>query len=243
VLSVDGDPVKGNMLRLVVVGAVHENVYYPGRFDPDTPQAPTCYAFADSAADDPEASMKPHPEAEDPQADACAECENNIMGSADTGRGKACKNSRRLCVVTEDALESAEALKAAEVRLLKVPVTSVKGWAQYVRNTLGEDLGLPYYGVVTEVSCTPDPKTQYKVLFSLGEAIEFDAQLWGAMKAKTAEVAKLLVAPYPKNSDLEASRAAKPQGRGAGKYARAQPMKPVGRVAQKAVAKKTAGRK
>jgi len=241
VLSVDGDVVKGNELRLVVVGAVHENAFYPGRFDPDSPTAPVCYAFANEDADDPEATLAPHPESEDPQASSCADCPNNAMGSADTGRGKACKNIRRLVVVTEDALENPEALKSAEVRVLKVPVTSVKNWAQYVRNVLTEDLNKPYFAVVTTVSCAPDPKTQYKVQFELAEAINFNAALWGAMKDKRAAVSKLLAQPYPKNSELEERRASKAPARGGKFTGRAQPMKPVGRVAQKAVAKK-AGR-
>ncbi len=233
VLSVDGDPVKGNALNLVVLGAVYENAYYPGRFDPDNPQAPVCYALASEDADTPEEDMAPHDEAEDPQADACANCEKNVMGSADTGRGKACKNVRRLVVVAQDALQSAEDMKTSEMRVLKIPVTSVRNWAGYVRGPLAE-LGRPYFGVVTTVSCTPDAKTQYKVLFEVAETIDFTPDLYAALKVKRADAAKLLSAPYPKNADLEAARAAKAPPKG-------QRMVPQGRVAQKAVASK--GRK
>jgi hypothetical protein len=229
VLSIDGSPVKGGELQVIVLAAVHVNTYYPDRFDPDNKQAPACYAFGDPEADDPESEMVPHDEAEDAQASRCAECPMNIMGSADTGRGKACKNIRRLAVIDASEIDDGPAgVKDAEVRLLNVPVTSVRNWSRYT-HTVAEELELPTFAVATNVSCAPDPKTQYKVLFELDHAVEMDDALFNALDAKRAEVVKLMTAPYPKNEDLQ----------------KAQPMKPVGRVAQKAVVKAPvkAGRK
>lgn len=222
VLSVDETPMEDNELRVIIVGAVPENQYYDKPFDPRNPTVPVCYSFGDPEADSPEDGMAPHAEAETHQGDdngLCANCWANKMGSADTGRGKACKNIYRVAVVTEDALESAEDLANAEVRLLNVPVMSVKNLAAYVHK-VSDDLSRPPEAVVTLIKVVPDPKSQFQIKFSFEELINFDGELWDAMKKKCAEVGKQLVVPYPKQSDLDASNAS------------AKPMRPTGRAAQ-----------
>lgn len=228
ILALDGDPIKGNALDVIILVSAHVNAYYPGRFDPDNKAAPTCYAFGDLESDDPQAEMTPHEESEAPESESCEACPMNIMGSADTGRGKACKNIRRLAVVSTDALESPEAMAEAEVRMINLPVTSVKNWANFARK-VNDELELPAYGVVANISCAPDAKTQYKVLFEMVEAIDFDDKLYAALEAKISDVKRVIVAPYPKNEALQAARDAKPSG--------AKAMRPVGRVAERAVVK------
>jgi len=193
ILSVDDTPIKGNEIRVVVVMSAHENQLYPGRYNPDIKQIPSCFAF--SEPEGPEDDMRPHEDSSDPQNADCASCPMNEMGTADTGRGKACKNIRRLAVITEDALEDPAALEEAEVRLLKVPVTSVKNWSKYVHR-LSEEMQTPAWGVVTTISIAPDAKTQFKILFSFENEIEFDQELFDAMERKRAEVAKEITLPY-----------------------------------------------
>ena len=242
VMMVDGDAVEGNSLDVVVLAAVPLNEYYSKPYDPRTPTVPTCYAYGDPNAADPEDGMAPG-DVEEKQGDdngLCAGCWANQMGSADVGRGKACKNARRLLLVTEDAVESGEALTAAEPRSLSVPVMSVKNWAKYVKDVLAEELKRPFYGVVTTVSVVPDPKSQFKVQFAFKELINFDQPLWDAMKAKTAAAMKDIINPFPKQADLDASaqtpsRPMKPTGKAA--PAKAAPAKAA--PAKAAPAKKT----
>ena len=259
VLSIDDNPVEDNELRVIVLASVHENQYYTGAYNPNTPQIPTCYSFGDPEADEPEDSMAPHPDAEEAQSEACANCWANEFGSADAGRGKACKNVRRLVMITEDALESADDLSSAEVRILKVPVMSVKNWGQYVRSKLGTEINRPHWAVVTKIKVVPDPKSQFKVQFSFEELINFDQDLYDAMKKKIVEVTEQATQPYQKPAEEPAppprggrnakAQPMKPVGRAAkaqpmkpvGRAAKAQPMKPVGRAAQ-AMAKKPAGK-
>lgn len=238
VLTVDGSPVKGNVLRGIVLGAVHENAYYEGDFDPDQPTVPVCYAFADPTVEDPEAAAEAMAPVgvDSPQADACTGCPMNEFGTADRGRGKACKNIRRLILVTEDSLESPEKLAKAEMRMLKVPVTSVKHWANYVRNVLVDELGRPSFAVVTQVSGAPDPKTQFRIDFEMAEVIPFTQALWDAMQKKVHDATKALLTPYPHQADLNAMKAADAGNKRPVKGQ--QRMQPQGRVAQKAVAGK-----
>lgn len=251
-MMVDGELVEGNSLDVVALFSVHLNEYYSKPYNPKTPTVPDCYAYGNEEDEDPEATMKPQDNVENKQqcdaegadVDGCADCWANEMGSADTGRGKACKNVRRLVLVTEDALESAEALAEAEMRSLSVPVMSVRNWAKYVKDVLADELERPYYGVVTTISVVPDPKSQFKINFAFKELVNFDQDLWETMQKKIVEAGKLATEPYPSQADLDEAnkggggKAAAPAGKG-----KAQPMKPVGKAAQmmnKAPAKKAA---
>jgi hypothetical protein len=230
ILSVDDTPIKGNELRVVILAGCHENQYYDGPFRPDTPQSPVCYAF--SGVDEPGDGMVPHEQAKEKQCGSCDECELNVMGSAEQGKGKACKNVYRLALVTEDAVESEDAMAEAEIRMMKVPVTSVKNWAKY-SNMLNDDMTRPSWGVVTKISLVQDAKTQFKVLFEFEELINFDSGLYEALEKRVSEVSKDLVAPYPDIDDepAPARGRGKVQGRAAAKPAA---KKPAAKVAAKA---------
>lgn len=242
-MMIDGEAVPGNELDVVVLAAAPLNEYYSTAYNPAKPTVPDCYAYGDPTADDPEEGMAPK-DVEDQQAESCAECPLNVMGSADTGRGKACKNVRRLLVMPASDLEDgAEALKEAELRSLGVPVMSVKNWAKYVKDVLGEEVGRPYFGVVTTVSVKPDPKSQFKIHFAFKELINFDQKLWDAMKAKHNDALKAVVAPYPKQADLDAANAAAQnnapaRGKGGSKAPAKAPAR--GPVGKQPAAKKTA---
>lgn len=155
-LSYKGADCPDDKLNVVVLAAQHENLFYEGRYDADNPTPPVCYAFGET-----EKGMAPHPEAPSPQSADCASCPNNVWGSADSGTGKACKNVRRIAVITEDDLES---VVDAEMAQLKIPVTSVNNWGNYVA-LLANTMKRPPFAVVTELSVVPDKKTQLKVLF------------------------------------------------------------------------------
>jgi len=253
-MMIDGEYIKDDTLDVVVLASVHLNEYYDTPYDSRNPTVPKCYAYGDETLEDPEAEMCPVADdvddiqlmdSEGEPTDNCTNCWANQMGSADTGRGKACKNVRRLLVMTEDGLESAETLEAAEVRSLGVPVMSVRNWAKYMKDVVAEELQRPYFGVVTTISVVPDPKSQFKINFAFKELVNFDAELWAAMKAKTANAAKEIVAPYPHQADLDAARAAEqaaPKGNGKGKPGgKTIPIKPVaGKPGAKATPAKSA---
>jgi len=157
-LSYQGNPVPGDKMNVIVVASMLENHYYTDRFDAENPASPKCFAFSETGD-----GMGPHEMSEAPQSELCAKCQQNEWGSADIGRGKACKNIVRLGVITEDGLED---VGAAELAVIKIPVTSVREWANYV-SQIASTLKRPPFAVVTEVSIVPDPKTQFKLKFKL----------------------------------------------------------------------------
>lgn len=206
----NGGIVPGDKMNVIVLDHVSENCFYDGaRYDPDNPSSPACFAFFRT-----EDEAHPHEKSESPQCDDCKSCPQNVFGSADTGKGKACKNIRRLALITEDGMED---IANATVSFLKVPVTSVANWAGYV-NSLNTSLKLPPVAVITEMSIVPDPKTQFKLKFRLVEQIE-DNDVIGALLDKMETVEKDLTHPYTPNSERTeqappASKAAR-GGRGA----------------------------
>lgn len=185
-LSLDGSRVPGNKMDVIILDSIYENTFYKGRFDPDNPSPPVCFALGRGGTE-----LAPHENCEEPQSDICEECPMNEFGSSDTGRGKACKNSRRLAVIDEDM---------GEIRYLKIPVTSVKNWSGYVK-ALAASKRRPPFGVITEISLVPDSKTQFKMEFKFVE--EAGADLIQAVMEKREMAAEIIMTPYSPHNDEE----------------------------------------
>jgi hypothetical protein len=190
-LTIGGNPMPKNRVDCVVIQSIFENQLYEDRFDPNNPQPPICYALSETEDD-----LKPHPEAAKPQAATCAECPNNVWGSdPGGGKGKACKNVRRLAIVSKDDLDP-EKLPQAEVALAKLPVTSVKNWSTYA-SQIANVLKLPPLAVISNMSVEPDPKTQFQVNFALVDKIT-DGAVIQALLNKRKDSTSLVFAPYDK---------------------------------------------
>lgn len=236
-LSFQGAEVPGNTMNVVVVDHILEYAYYGQRYDADNPANPMAFAFGRD-----ENTIRWHEnsveeiDGEAIRGELCKDSEINQWGTADQGRGKATKNLRRLALLTEDQIENADEIADAPVTYLKVPVTSVKGWAGYVRQ-LEKTLQRPPFGVITEISVVPDPKTQFKLQFKLVEAIE-DGDVIEALMAKQDVVAEEIDFPYAP-FDEEAEE--KPQrGRGNARGGNQRSGGGAKRPVQKQAAKKAA---
>lgn len=188
--TIDGNEVPGDKMNVIVVDHVLENCYYKGKFDAKNPTSPICYAFGRKDED-----MKPHPSSSEPQCSSCKDCPWNKFGSSDTGRGKACKNTRRLGLITEDDLEDVENSIA---HILKVPPTSLKKWGGYVKN-LESSLHKPPFMIVSEITIRPDEDNQFELGFKVKS--EVDGDQYPELKAKRPSVEVDLMQPYAPPSD------------------------------------------
>jgi hypothetical protein len=135
----------------------------------------------------------------------------NEFGSADngTGKGKACKNIRRLALISAKPLTE-DSVSKGEVAYLKTPVTSVKNWAAYVR-TLDALEHIPPLAVVTQIGSVPDAKSQFKLTFNKVENIDED--LTDALLARHDIVASEIDFPYPPPVEQKAASSKKPAGK------------------------------
>lgn len=239
VLQFDGNPLPGNQMAVVILADIMENSYYDGPYDPENRAAPVCFAFGHH-----EDAMEPHVKVDEDdyferQHSVCDGCPRNEWGSADTGKGKACKNVMRLAVIPAgaykgkgsgrnvtyelDLYDDPQHFAKAEVAFLKLPVMSVKNYAKYVKQLAG-DMRRPPHGVITNIYIEPDPKSQYKLMFELVDVIEDNDILSAVMPRHKAERASIDFPYNPPQEDEERApaksnnklrgKAAAPKGRG-----------------------------
>ena len=184
----------GDSIDVVVLGSVYEHAHYASGYDPKNPekQPPDCY----SLSVDYDAACPNGPE-ETRIALACKECPFNQFGSEPKrGRGKACLDRKRLVVVGagqgETAL-TADSLKR-DAALLKVPPTSVRAWAGYVR-AVKDAKSLPVWAVSTRIQLKPLKDGGFEMAFTPIAAIP--EGLLAIAYERRATVEELLMQPYP----------------------------------------------
>lgn len=188
VLTYRGDVITSNKLPCVILSAPVERLYYDSRYDPTKIVGPKCFAIASVAT-----GMGPSAASESKQSDNCESCAMNQWGSAaNGGKGKACRETRRLLLIPADSLTSAAAVAVAEVAALRPPVTSLKNYSSYVQ-TIAATLRRPPLAVITEISVVSDPKTQFKVVFNMVKAIE-DPEIIQALIKRAAEETEKAIA-------------------------------------------------
>jgi hypothetical protein len=183
VMSIGDQPVPNNEVTCVIAAAVAEMAWYKDRYDPNVKSVPACYSIGEGKAED----LAPHAAAKEKQAEACKVCEKFEWGSdPNGGRGKACKERRRLALVPADG--------TSEMLMASIPPTSIKGWANYVLE-IAATTGRPVYGVITKIKVVPDAKNQFAVKFSMVEPLA-EAGIAAIMTKRQAALENLL-APYP----------------------------------------------
>ena len=236
-LKFNDSPMPGNQMAVVIIDHVFENIFYEGRYDPENPAPPTCFAFG---RDD---EMAPHESvvaAGQAQNESCRECPHNQWGSSDVGRGKACRNIRRLALIpagTFDAqnrflpIEDEDHFETAGLAYMKLPVTSINGFASFVKQVAGT-LKRPPHGVITRIRTEPDPKTQFRVIFE--PLAQVPNNLLPAIMKRHEEAKAVIEFPY--NLEVEERQ---PPARGRGRAA----AQPAGRGGKQAPAQQTRGRK
>jgi hypothetical protein len=200
ILSWQDEPLPGNQMVVVVLASMFENVWYHGEYDPDVRENPTCFALSNEYAD-----LTPHEnvvEAGQAQSLECKSCELNKYGTADKGRGKACRNTRRLGMIPAGTItktgsvslfKKQEDFTGSAIGYMRLPVTSVRNYGAYV-SQLNALLKRPPFAVATKVTVVPDAKTQFAVNFEVVETLGDDF-IEGVM-AKREEAEAGIAIPY-----------------------------------------------
>jgi hypothetical protein len=239
-LSFDDAPLPGNQMAVIILDSLMENVFYEGAFDPDQKTPPTCFGFGrDAKTIAVHEKVFEHPDTFTPQCGPeggqpdnpeylCDECPMNQWGTADTGRGKACSNRRRLALIPAgtykplgkgggfdlELFDEPAPFREADTAYMKIPVMSVKGFATYLKQ-IAEQFERPLWGVVTRVYVEPDPKSQFRVKFELLEVIEND-DIMEALAARHKTAVQEIDFPYlPRSDDDEPAQTQRKAGGGA----------------------------
>jgi hypothetical protein len=191
ILTFGGQTVPNNRMQVIVVGSMHERTWYSKPWSPDQPASPDCYAFSFDGV-----GMKPHPEAMNPVSPECKGCKFDEFGSDPIrGKGKACKEQRRLALMPASALSTPDEIAKAQVGYLRIPVTSTRGFSEHVKHCAMR--ALPVWAVITEVELVPDAKTMWRYLFKLIAPVT-QADLLTALELRQAGEMAAIAFPYPK---------------------------------------------
>jgi hypothetical protein len=199
-IQVNGGTSPDGRLNCVVLGYMQERAWYEQEYDGANPQAPNCYAYGDDEGREP---VEPHEKSRDTQHDTCRGCPHDEWGSANKGRGKACRQSVRLALVpaTPEGVEGA-------VYFAKIPPTSIKnvrGWLQALGDT-------PCFAVVTEIQVRPSADNMFDVLLAPKAEVPmaFQSAILGQLDKAEADIRQ----PYPEFDDKPVQKPAKGGRRG-----------------------------
>jgi hypothetical protein len=194
IMSIGDDEMPGNQMYVIILDHYRENTFFAGRYNPEVKAPPKCYAFGRGADADemgPHESMKASLAWEggyfEPQHDTCQGCPMNEWGTADTGRGKACQNRRRLILLPAgyatpkkgsrdfdvELFTDPAHYKTADEAQMKLPVTSSKEFSKYV-SQLGAQYQRPPHGVLTRIYLEPHAGDQFHVKFEMVEEVPDD---------------------------------------------------------------------
>jgi hypothetical protein len=196
ILAFGGQAIKDNKMNTIVLATAHERAYFDTDWDPKNIRSPVCFALSTDGSD-----LAPHANSLSKQADACEGCPMNEWGSDPKGgRGKACKEVRRLACMSDTALDDLDAMLDAQVANLRVPVTSVRNWGGYVHKLASGNR--PPWSVITEVHVVADAKSQFQVNFDLVEAIT-DGEELKEVAAQRKRATALVMVPYQMATELK----------------------------------------
>jgi len=187
----------GDRFTCTVVDFAQQNAYYSADFDSANIQAPDCIALSHDGD-----GMQPSKESPNRQSHYCDGCSKNAFGSAEIGRGKACKNQYRLVVIPDDTKDARD----VETAYLTLPPTSIKPWNEYVQ-ALAVKLDLPVWGVKTTFYFdNSDVEATFKLLLPDTDAVEqhTDALLLGSIMDMDSVFSEAVM-QYPDFSSYEAN--------------------------------------
>ena len=218
-LTYMGNILPEKKIDVILIGVGYWNKFYEGAFNPNVTVNPTCFAVQTGNDDD----MVPHENVEEPQHENCHDCprfqwKSDLRG----GKGKACKETRRLGLIVASSLESAEAVSKAEFAVVDLPPTSIKNYANFV-NALAASVKRPMWSVITTLEVRPHPKNQFEVVLTPISTID-DADLLNAIRARKEEAERACTIPYDEAylqgeiADKDAKNVSETSGRGASKF-------------------------
>lgn len=196
-LKYQGEPVAGNNMDVVVLYASYRNVWYAGAYDRNNIKNPDCFSLSET-----DEGMVPDPNVANPPNATCGGCPKNawksdVKADGTVGKGKACKESRRLVMMPAGSLETVDSVKSAELAILDLPVTSAKNYGALV-NTVAATVGVPVWACVTNVKVQPS-KNQFEVVLT-PLRVAPSKEIILALKARVEDAKRLALEPYDETS-------------------------------------------
>lgn len=198
VFSIGGKKVgDGKEFHGIILQFSNVKTYYTGTYDPGNVVPPDCFALG---LDE---NLSPHANSASPQHDTCKTCRWNEFGSASGGRvGKACRDVRRLVLVTGQELADKKVVSLANTTLnvLDIPPTGLANWRDFYKYTLSQDL--PVTAFVVKFTFDPEQPKEI-VKFTPVSVIENEG-MFRALLTLEAEADKIALRPWQKLDEAAA---------------------------------------
>jgi len=150
-----GDDKLGNTLRVVILADVFDNTWYDRPYDPSSDEIfpPACFAIGSTQSE-----LIPDETSPVRQNDTCYGCAKNEFGSATQGKGKACRNGRRILIAS---IGEDNRVNFGDLAIISMSPTALKGFSKYVKS-VATVKKLPIWSVITVLSFDED--SAYPVL-------------------------------------------------------------------------------
>ena len=178
-----GEEKLGTILNVVILADVFDHAYYDRPYDPDVISPPACFAINTSNSD-----LAPSITSPTPQAENCNVCPMNEFGSSQNGKGKACRNGRRLLIAaTTNGVPDLDNLA-----IINLAPTSLKAYARYAKG-LATVKKLPIWAVITTLSFDDD-STWPQIVPTFNGVL--DGQYINSIAPMLPEIANAISVPY-----------------------------------------------
>ena len=143
-----GEDKLGTVMTVVILASIFDNSYYDRAYDPSSEEVfpPACFSIYEDIA-----NAVPHETSPVRQGEDCDSCTMNQFGSAKQGKGKACRNGRRILIasVTEGRVN------LSDLAIVNMSPTALKAYSRYVK-AVTVTKKLPMWGVITQLSFEED---------------------------------------------------------------------------------------
>jgi hypothetical protein len=158
----EAQPVKE--LQGVILFGAKQKAYYENEYDPESKVPPDCYAHGSPTG----APMVPDSGAEHPQAKACKDCKWNKFETAKVGKGKKCRDLRRLFLLisVEPGSESIMPIQ------LNITPTSLKNFDDYLGKLVMYGMSLDE--VVTKITGKKKNRDDKFMVYSFAKVQSFN---------------------------------------------------------------------
>lgn len=220
-----GEDIPGNVLIAVVLDYAYENTFFGVAYDPENKSPPKCFAISNTEKGlSPHESLASHEFFEQQTEGACSSCPMNEFGSADTGKGKACKNRVRLALISAGHMEPIKGVRNAyaptiyedephyrsdDITFLKVPPTSIKAWKKYVKDC-EKNYQRPPHGLITRIDIVPGKDGGFGLAFETLDA--FPADFFATLNARHVQARSDIMRPYQPPSEEDTAPAPRAGG-------------------------------
>lgn len=178
-----GDEKFGNKLDCIILADVHDYSWYDRAYDPDVTVPPACFAMGKVPA-----NMVPHENSPHPQSEQCDGCPKNEFASAPNGKGKACRNGRRILI----ASLTDNRVNFGDLAIVNMSPTALRGFSKYTKN-ISTIKRLPLWSVITNLSFDED--SAYPLLVASYVSTAHPADI-GIIANRLQEFQDMVEVPY-----------------------------------------------